>query len=563
MKKGLLTGFVLLAVAVVEVFASDKPMRELRPLLESLDKLIDRRTEIFARYEHRIDSLKGVLRRPRLSPETRYDLTEELANLYFSYQSDSTIVYLRRGLDIARELDDNNLKVRAKSNMALCYSLNGRFFEAEQELAGIVDTLTMDRKARVIYYVAQHRKNRELQYQSEAGSSERELLRGAESYYAARVVETSEDPAKRLYYSYLSVMNDHDWKRAEVFCDSLLSLCPPDSHTYAKAANHKASIEGGMGHADQRICWLVRSAMVDIQASIRDYGSLVSVAEELLALGDVDRAMRYIRIAINDTRFYNSPIRSWRDMAILPQIDKAYSERNARLHTMYIVLILITALFAVTAVCFVLYVMCQNRRLNAVQQTLRESNDKLNLLADSLRQTNRRLLLQNIRIADANRIKEVYIGGFLKMISEYINKLADTYRYVNKMLRNDRIDELKREYAGSNVRNDELKEFYALFDSTFLHLYPSFIDEFNRLLTDEARITVRREASLTTELRIFALIRLGITGTTTIAALLHCSVNTVYSYRSRLRLHSRAPECDLEQQVAMIGISDPEQKTTQ
>ena len=122
-----------------------------------------------------------------------------------------------------------------------------------------------------------------------------------------------------------------------------------------------------------------------------------------------------------------------------------------------------------------LFVLRQNRRLNAVQQTLRESNGKLAELAASLRETNADLSRQNIRIADANRIKEVYIGGFLKTISEYIYKLADTYRHVGRMLRDDRSDELRREYAGTDVRSDELKEFYHNFDTTFLGLFPSFI----------------------------------------------------------------------------------------
>ena len=219
---------------------------------------------------------------------------------------------------------------------------------------------------------------------------------------------------------------------------------------------------------------------------------------------------------------------------------------------MYVVLTLFAFLFALSAIGGVLFVLRQN--LNAVQQTLRESNVKLAELAASLRETNADLSRQNIRIADANRIKEVYIGGFLKTISEYIYKLADTYRYVGIMLRDGRSDELRREYAGTDVRSDELKEFYHNFDTTFLGLFPSFIGEFNRLLAEDARVEVRRAGSLTTELRIFALVRLGITDTATIAALLHCSVNTVYSYRSRTRLRSLVAEGDFEQCVQSIGL---------
>ena len=123
------------------------------------------------------------------------------------------------------------------------------------------------------------------------------------------------------------------------------------------------------------------------------------------------------------------------------------------------------------------------------------------------------------------------------------------------MLRDGRSDELRREYAGTDVRSDELKEFYHNFDTTFLGLFPSFIGEFNRLLADDARIGVRRPGSLTTELRIFALVRLGITDTATIAALLHCSIRTVYNYRSFTQRHSRPDIGDLEQRVQLIGLN--------
>ena len=123
------------------------------------------------------------------------------------------------------------------------------------------------------------------------------------------------------------------------------------------------------------------------------------------------------------------------------------------------------------------------------------------------------------------------------------------------MLRDDRIAELRREYARSNVRNDELKEFYALFDKTFLGLFPSFIDEMNGLLADEARTEGRHDGELTTVLRIYALIRLGITDTATIAALLHCLIRTVYIYRSFTQRHSRPDVGDLEQRVQLIGLN--------
>lgn len=123
------------------------------------------------------------------------------------------------------------------------------------------------------------------------------------------------------------------------------------------------------------------------------------------------------------------------------------------------------------------------------------------------------------------------------------------------MLRDDRIAELRREYVRSNVRNDELKEFYALFDKTFLGLFPSFIDEMNGLLDAEACTEMHRDGELTIVLRMYALIRLGIADTATIAALLDCSIRTVYNYRSFVQRHVRPDVGDLEQRVQQIGLN--------
>lgn len=545
--------FILLLPALCGAPARGAEKSELHTLFPQLDRVIARSGEYTARREAGIDSLKRELTRGSLPPHTRFDLTEQLAGMYSAYQSDSSLLYFRRCLALADEIGDNELIMRARSSLALCYSLGGRFYEAEEILAGIPDTVRVSRRTLQTYYVAQHRKNRELCYLTEPGER-RDVYRLREHFYAVRAAAVSDDTFTRLYYGYMDAIVREDWTEATVLCDSLLASVPPDSHEYAKAANHKALLEGKAGRRDRELAWFVRSAMADIQSAVRDHGSLCAVSEELFQRGEVERAMNYIRAAINDTRFYNSPSRSWRDMAILPQIESAYSERNARLHTMYTVLIFVVLLFFVSAAGAVLYVLSQNRKLFAVQQTLRESNDKLNELARSLRETNGRLSRQNIRIADANRIKEVYIGGFLQTISEYINKLSATYQYVNKMLRDDRIADLRREYARSNVHNDELKEFYALFDKTFLGLFPTFIDEMNDLVTDEARTEGRREGELTTVLRIYALVRLGITDTATIAALLHCSLRTVYNYRSLTQRHARPGVGDFEQRVQLIGI---------
>ena len=312
---------LLSALSAFPVFGNDEA--GLQELFRRLDRAIAHSGEYAARREARIDSLKNELSREELPLRTCFDLTEQLADIYSSYQSDSSLLYFRRGLELAERIGDNDLTMRARSSIALCYSLGGRFYEAEEILNAISDTVSVSRRALQSYYVAQHRKNRELCYLTEPGAR-RDVFRLREHYYARRAAEIGEDTFTRFYYGYMDAILREDWPEATALCDNLLISLPSDSHEYAKAANHKAQLERRAGRPDRELAWFVCSALADIQSAVRDHGSLCAVSEKLLDRGDVERAMNYIRVAINDTRFFNSPSRSWRDMAILPQIESAY-----------------------------------------------------------------------------------------------------------------------------------------------------------------------------------------------------------------------------------------------
>ena len=154
-------------------------------------------------------------------------------------------------------------------------------------------------------------------------------------------------------------------------------------------------------------------------------------------------------------------------------------------------------------------------------------------------------------------MKEEYIAIFLTMCSEYIDKISGIKRSVRRMLRDGKIDELKKEFLAAAVDDRELKVFYRNFDMTFLQLYPTFIDDFNSLLDKEARIEPKKGELLTTELRIFALIRLGIRDSSKIAALLRYSATTIYNYRSKIKGHTLVSREDFEERIKTIGTFNP------
>ena len=223
------------------------------------------------------------------------------------------------------------------------------------------------------------------------------------------------------------------------------------------------------------------------------------------------------------------------------------------------------SIFVVSIGCFMLlalggvvFVLRQNRKLNLARLELQQANNRLNISNKDLQHINKRLAGLNSQISEANEVKEEYIGIFLTMCSEYIDKIIDSRRHVRRLLRDGRVDELRKEYSPTDGDSRELEEFYRNFDTTFLQLYPTFIEDFNSLLDKEARIEPKKGELLTTELRIFALIRLGINDSSKIAALLRYSVSTIYNYRSKIKGHTLVSRDDFEERIKTIGAFSPQ-----
>lgn len=155
-------------------------------------------------------------------------------------------------------------------------------------------------------------------------------------------------------------------------------------------------------------------------------------------------------------------------------------------------------------------------------------------------------------MADSNQIKEEYIARFLRLCSTYINQLDNFRRLVNKKITSNQIPELLKLTRSESVQEEALRELYANFDSAFLHLFPDFVSQFNELLQDNERFVLKNDEQLNTELRIFALIRLGITDSSQIAEFLRYSVNTIYNYRAKVKNKARVSRDDFETLVCRI-----------
>ncbi|MFV0587204.1 DUF6377 domain-containing protein, partial [Bacteroides reticulotermitis] len=343
----------------------------------------------------------------------------------------------------------------------------------------------------------------------------------------------------------------HLYAEALKINDLRLSQVESGTPQYALVTYHRSLIYKYSNDSINEKKNLCLSAISDIRSAIKDHASLWMLAQLLYEDGHIEQAYRYMRFSWNATKFYNARLRSWQSADALSLIDKTYQamieKQNARLEQN---LLLITALLLLLVVALG-YIYRQMKKLRLARNHLQVANGQLKELNEELRQMNDCLTFTNAELSESDQIKEEYIARFIKLCSTYINRL-DTYRrMVNKKISAGQIADLLRITRSQDALDEELEELYANFDTAFLHLFPDFVRKFNSLLQDDEHISLKKDELLNTELRIFALIRLGIEDSSQIAEFLRYSVNTIYNYRAKVKNKAYSRD-DFEEKVKKI-----------
>jgi hypothetical protein len=307
---------------------------------------------------------------------------------------------------------------------------------------------------------------------------------------------------------------------------------------------------------EQEKKWLIISAISDLQLVKKENISLRKLAFTLYEQGDIDRAYKYIKRSLEDALFCNAKLRTYEISKMLPIINDAYQNKNETNRTQLIVFLLSVSILSLFLLIVLILLFKQMKKLANAQKEISLANTKLSELNKELNQINERLNETNATLAEASLLKEIYIGRYMDQCSDYIGKLEEYSRKLSVMATAGKMNELIKAVKSNTYLEKELKVFYTNFDQTFLLLFPSFIEDFSNLLTDKNAIHLKQGELLNPELRIFALIRLGIKDSTKIAEFLRYSVSTIYNYRSQLKNKSLGPREEFETKVMLIGSTN-------
>lgn len=548
MKKNCLLCF-LLFFSCYSAFAGES----LDSLLNVLDKTIKEANTYVQIKENKLHELKKEARKtPPVSVE-RYHLNNDIYLEYKAYSSDSALHYLNENMLLARQLNDKERELKIQLELSYLLSSIGMYMEAA-DILNSIDRQTLPSSLLGYYYTCYEH------VYFEAGAAQPRYKMFASRYaklsHAYRdSMQVTLDPssATYLWLRETQLREAGKYDEALEFSDRRLAEASFGTPQYALVAYQRFRLFESMGKKDEHLYYLVLSAISDVRSAIKEQSSLMVLAQELNRKGDLKRAYDYINFSWEISQFYKTRLRSWMNITPLSMINGNYQDIIKQQNRELLIYIACVALLALLLVIALIYIYRQMKALSIAKKGLQEVNERLFSLNEELEEVNRHLRSTNLELSESNLIKEAYIARFFKLCSVYVDRLQAYRKLVNKKLQRGQVAELlKMTHLSNDIVTVEVQELYANFDSAFLHLFPNFVESLNALLLPDEQIVLKPDELLNTELRIFALIRLGIKDSSQIAELLHYSVNTIYNYRSRVKTKARVSRDDFEDLVAKI-----------
>ena len=524
----------------------------LESLYHQIDEAIEHSPEYVADYESHIDRVKASLLNES-SPERQLPLLMQVFDLYKAYNNDSAMYYIEMYVDRAEATGRQDEADRGRVLLAFQCSTVGLYTEA-LGILGDISSQRLSPDTRTDYYNTCLHVYGELSYYTRLPRMRDEYSLRHDQYRDSLLLVANPNGETYLLQREALLLAQHHPDEALTVNDRRMDMVQEDTRAFAIVAFYRHLIYDAMSRRDESKRWLALSALCDVRQATMDQASLLTLAQMLNDEGDLERAYRYISFTWDCNNRFNTRMRSWQIAPILEVIDNNYKEllrRNSQRLTLGLIVL---ALFALALLGSLLFLHRRNKQLTVARRALHDSNEQLAALNDELKATNSQLSTLNTQLAEANQVKEEYIGRFLSLCSQYIDKLDNYRKMVNRKMKNKELEELFQMSRSTELKDKELNELFQNFDSVFLHLFPQFVDDFNRLLQPDMQIHPKDSNMLTTDLRIFALIRLGIDDSSKIAEFLHYSVNTIYNYRARIKngaLHNREM---FERQVKCIGL---------
>ncbi len=523
---------------------------DLNTLYERLDQELAESHIYQDAKEKKIKALRHSLSRNRDNQRTR-EITDRLIDEYESYISDSALYYIGLALDLAGKNRDLRKQQKLQLRRIDVMSHAGLFGDALNEIESF-NRADLDSTLLEYYYYV----NCDLyQYMNEYSNETRYSQDYAElrELYTDSIAEVASDGSfNRVIYSSNALISARKTREAKKMLTNALSEYEPGSRQYSIIASILAYAYKVEGDTENHKKYLVLSAISDIKGCTKENMSFRELSSELFKDGDIDRAKHYLQKSFDDANFYAARMRTAQSARMLIVIDAAYNrQQNSQQTRLKWLLILSSALSIALAIAFV-FILKQIRRIRKANETIHEHNEELSAVSRELKAVNHKLEETNAALKSSDSIKEEYTGLFMVYSSLTIRNLENYQQTLSNLVVKGNTKDLLKKIKENSIVEKTLKDFYNKFDEAVLNIYPDFVEKVNQLMRPDEHIVPKPGSRLNTELRVLALIRIGVYDSERIAEFLRCSLTTVYTYRSKIRKRSLDPDA-FEEQIRNIN----------
>lgn len=511
---------------------------ETETLLKQLDKALSDRDAYLGLKQQQVERLSHELQRHQQAGELdqAFQRCAELLNEYQSFSYDSAFRYVCLLNRLAYASGDEQKIAQSKIRMGFTLLSSGLFKESLDTLHHL-NTHKLSEAQREEYFNVLARAYFDLADYDNDEHFSREYRKKGIVYLDSAIRLIPENSSKYWAALGLRRMKADDYSGSADAFNFLISKFEISDHTYAIATSSLGYLYSLLGRTDEAIDMLARAAIADISSSTRETVALRNLAVHLFEKGDINRAYRYIKIALADATNYNARHRKVEVGAVLPIIEGERLTTVERQRKQLLNYSFILSMLSVLVLSFFFIIFMQYRKLNKIRNVLQN--------------TNKNLLEINQRLEEANKIKQEYIGYFFSVNSEYIDKMEEFRKSIHRKIAAKQYSDLDNIIRNSDLKK-ERENLYLNFDKIFLKIFPGFIDEFNKLFREEDHIIPGNDELLNTDLRIFALIRLGITDNEKISKFLNYSVNTIYTYKTKIKNKAIVDRDTFEQKIMEI-----------
>lgn len=549
--KNIIIFLCLCTICMCRLHAADSSRAD--SLLLKLDQAIKERPIYMEQKELKLVELKRQLHR-QIPDEERFAILGTLLDEYRSFNTDSALHMAEEREQIAIRLGNREYIDNARMNKADVLGMTGMYKEVMDLMRNIhIDRLPVDIHP---YYYHIYRTVYGLMADYAVTTYEKKLYTELTDKYRDSLLLVNKDNLlihTLIQSDQYNVRNEYD-KAIRLLTD-YLALQKDYEHDVAICAYTLSESYRLKGDKEKEKEYLIVSAMADMKTAVREYISLRKLAVLLYQEGDIKRAYSYVKICMEDAAACNARLRKLEILEIFPIINDAYQQKTEKQQEQMKWALVSISLLSLFLLLAIFYVYKQMKKVAAARREVIDANKRLKELNDELHLSNAQLKEANHSIAENSYLKEEYIGRYMDQCSVYLEKMDNYRRSLGKIAATGNVEELYKNIKSSKFIEGELKEFYTNFDNTFLQLFPTFVEDFNALLADDEQISLKAGERMNTELRIFALIRLGITDSVKIAQFLRYSVTTIYNYRTKVRNKAAGDRDLLEQEVMTIGKS--------